>query len=251
MAAADQAAARDAYGHDLVPLPVQVGHDVNVQGQAADYGGWATYTTPAGADVARPVLPFDGNRHKATLIVSAVAAAAAGSTVANGSAASPVTANETIATTGALPAGTYTVTASTILTGTPTFADVNNVALKLNGTQIAVVPVQGASEQESSLAPITVIVPAGGVLSAATIGVGSGAAGYNVVLAATPSNTAAGGALVYVGSEAQCKASPPVGGVIPSGASVIIENNQQLWMIGDGVNSLRVTVLQERWDSQA
>ena len=54
---------------------------------------------------------------------------------------------------------------------------------------------------------------------------------------------------MWVGTQAQCQTSPPVGGFLAAGASVVVENNQGLWMIGDGTNSLRVTVLQERWDS--
>jgi hypothetical protein len=115
------------------PVPVAVGHDLNVQGQAADYGAWMTYLTPAGADQARPILQMEPARHRATIIVSAPGAVVAGSGV-------------------------------------------------------------------------------------------------------------------WVGTQAQCQAAPPVGGFLPPG-QVIIENNQALWLIGDGANSMRVAVLQERWDS--
>jgi hypothetical protein len=118
----------------IPPVPVAVGHDLNVQGQAADYGAWMTYVIPAGADIARPILPFEPARHRATVIVSAPGAVVAGSGV-------------------------------------------------------------------------------------------------------------------WVGTAAQCQATPPVGGFLPAGASPVIENNQALWLIGDGVNAMRVTVLQERWDS--
>ena len=116
----------------LGAVPVHVGHDLNVQGQAADYGAWATYTTPAGADQPRPILPFDPCRHRATIIVSG----------------------------------------------------------------------------------------------------------------------AAGG--VWVGTPAQCAASPPVGGFLTAGApglQVVLENNQQLILVGDGAHACTVTVLAERWDS--
>lgn len=132
---ADHAAAAEAYGPDLVPLPVRVGHDVSVQGQAADYGGWSTFITPAGADVARPILPFEPSRHRAVILVGiAVAAAGAG---------------------------------------------------------------------------------------------------------------------VWVGTPAQCQASPPVGGFLfAGGPAVVVENNQALWLVGDGAHACTVSVLQERWDSQ-
>ncbi len=118
----------------ITAVPVQVGHDLNVQGQAADFGAYMTYVTPAGADTARPILPFDPNRHAARLIVSAPGAAVNGSGV-------------------------------------------------------------------------------------------------------------------WIGTQAQCQASPPVGGFIPVGGTLLVEHNQAMWMIGDGTNSLRVTVAVERWDS--
>lgn len=114
------------------PVPVHVGHDLDVQSQSADFGSWQTYVTPAGADQARPILPFDPNRHRATIIVS-------------------------------------------------------------------------------------------------------GAAGN-----------------VWVGTMAQCQAVPPVGGFLAAavpGLQVVVENNQALAMIGDGVHACTVTVLQERWDN--
>jgi hypothetical protein len=114
-------------------VPVQVGHDLNTQGQAADYGAWMTYTTPAGVDQARPIVGFEQQRHRAVFIVSAPGA----------------------------------------------------------------------------------VVPGSGV---------------------------------WVGTAAQCQASPPVGGFLPPG-TYVTENNQAVWMVGDGTNSMRVTVLQERWDS--
>jgi hypothetical protein len=115
-------------------VPVHVGHDLSVQGQAADYGAWQTYITPAGADQARPILPFDPNRHRATIIVN-------------------------------------------------------------------------------------------------------GAAGN-----------------VWVGTAAQCQANPPVGGFLAAaqpGLQTIVENNQALYLIGDGAHICTVTVLVERWDNSS
>ena len=116
----------------IAAVPVQVGHDLNVQGQAADFGSWFTYVTPAGADQARPILPMEPARHRATVMVASSAVAGAG---------------------------------------------------------------------------------------------------------------------VWVGTMAQAQAVPPLGGWLSAGASVVIENNQALFLIGDGANSLKVSVLQERWDS--
>jgi hypothetical protein len=115
----------------LIGGTVHVGHAIDAQAQAADFGAFQTYTTPAGADQARPVLPFDSNRHRALVIVSAPGAVVAGSGV-------------------------------------------------------------------------------------------------------------------WVGTAAQTQATPPVGGFLPPG-TYELGNDQGLWMIGDGANSMRVTVLNERW----
>lgn len=117
----------------LVGGTIHVGHAVDSQAQAADFGAYMTYTTPAGADAARPILPFDSNRHRATITVSAPGAPVAGSGV-------------------------------------------------------------------------------------------------------------------WIGTQAQCQATPPVGGFLPVGLnSYPVEHDLGLWMIGDGTNSLRVTVAIERW----
>jgi hypothetical protein len=124
-------------GPETIPaVPVHVGHDVNTQNQAADYGAYMTYVTPAGPDVARPILPFDRARHRATITVSAPGAVVAGSGV-------------------------------------------------------------------------------------------------------------------WIGTAAQCQAAVPVGGFLPAGINAYpVEHNQAVWLIGDGTNSLRVTVSVERWDSE-
>lgn len=53
---------------------------------------------------------------------------------------------------------------------------------------------------------------------------------------------------VYVGSQAQCQASPPVGGQLPAGVYEV-KNNQKLWLVPDGTHTATVTVLMERWES--
>jgi hypothetical protein len=238
---------------EVIPaVPVQVGHDLNVQGQAADYGAWMTYLTPAGADQARPILPFEPARHRATIVVSALTSGPVPgqpSQLFEGATGVGPGAGTTIVATGVLPQGTYTVTPVVMMTGTVTFADAMNVALKVGATVTGVIPVAGAAENIFPPVPVTVVVPAGGaVISLATIGVGSGTAStigqLNVIL--QPAAAAAAG--VWAGTQAQCQASPPLGGFLPAG-QYVIENNQALWLTGDGANAMRVAVLQERWDS--
>lgn len=64
---------------------VHIGHAVDTQPQAADFGTWQTYVTPAGPDQARPILPYDSNRSRVLLVISAPGAAVAGSGVWVGS----------------------------------------------------------------------------------------------------------------------------------------------------------------------
>lgn len=124
---------------EFAPSPVQVGgtvhvgHAIDSQAQAADFGTYVTYSLPAGATTAQQILPYDSNRHRAILTVSAPGAVVAGSGV-------------------------------------------------------------------------------------------------------------------WIGTQAQCQANPPVGGFLPVGQSnYTLEHNAALWLVGDGVNAMRVTVAMERW----
>lgn len=51
---------------------------------------------------------------------------------------------------------------------------------------------------------------------------------------------------VWVGTQAQCQASPPVGGQLATGAVIETKNRQELWLAPAGA-SATVTVLTERW----
>jgi hypothetical protein len=53
---------------------------------------------------------------------------------------------------------------------------------------------------------------------------------------------------VYVGTQGQTQASPPVGGLLATGAVVETKNRQELWLVPDGA-SATVTVLIERYES--
>ena len=54
---------------------------------------------------------------------------------------------------------------------------------------------------------------------------------------------------VYVGSRAQCQASPVLGGQLATGTIVDTRNKQELWLAPDGTHTATVTVLAERWAS--
>lgn len=52
---------------------------------------------------------------------------------------------------------------------------------------------------------------------------------------------------VYVGSQGQTQASPVLGGLLPTGATIEVKNKQALWLASDGTHTATVTVLVERW----
>jgi hypothetical protein len=54
---------------------------------------------------------------------------------------------------------------------------------------------------------------------------------------------------VYVGTQAQCQASPPLGGQLATGAVAEVKNKQELWLAPDGTHTATVTVLVERFGS--
>lgn len=53
---------------------------------------------------------------------------------------------------------------------------------------------------------------------------------------------------VFVGTEAQTKASPVLGGQLATGAVIETKNRQELWLAPDGTHTATVTVLNERWE---
>lgn len=56
---------------------------------------------------------------------------------------------------------------------------------------------------------------------------------------------------VYIGSQAQCQASPVLGYQLVTGTGLEIKNNQQVWLAPDGSHSATVSVLIERWGDSA
>lgn len=231
----------------LEAVPVRVGHDLNVQGQAADYGALATYLTPAAADQARIILPYDRNRHRATVSVSFATQGGFASGL-TGSVTSPGTFTNIVAAAG-VAAGVYMVTVTTQLTGTTAVADLNNMRLVMGpGNSIPLAAIPGGSTVNG---PFLVTVPVSTqsliIQSAgATPTTGAVYSGQITWTPATPPVLPG----VWVGTQAQVQALPPVGAFLPVGTTAFpIENNQGLWMIGDGINAVRVNVLQERWDS--
>lgn len=247
--AADDDAFEQPY---IAPIPVYIAEDRREQ--ASHFGalqGWQIPLFSVGGAQQAPVqITRRRPSRNRTVIYNPQYSNAAQTVPFNGSQASPVVANGVIATSPALPAGTYVVSGATILTGTPTFADVNNVALQLNGVTIAVLPVQGASEQESvTPSPdIVVTVPAGGILRTITIAAGSGAAGYNSAMFATATGPNNAQVLLSTNPD-QLQIATPVGYPLDSGIALTLESQQPIYAICSPATIAAVTlgVLDEAW----
>jgi len=219
-------------------VPVAVGHDLNVQGQAADYGAWAAYHL-AGTEAAQPVLPFDPFRHRATIIVSSSSALASfnptPAAVTNPGALTTITSQF-------LPAG------STPCSG----KSCSRHARRGRRGRLRDAARRGRDRDQHQRAerrlglrqePVQVIVPAGGaILSIININANA-AAVYQAGMVITQDSLG----VLYVGTMPQCQQK--LGGVLQPGTVVVIENNQQLFMAPDGANPLTVSVLTERWDN--
>jgi len=238
----------------LVGGTIHIGSSVDSQAQAADFGTYLTYVT-AVPDVARPILPYDSNRHRAVLTVSTnPTASKLNSTMVYGSATSPGV-NGTIADLSAsnLSPGLWQFQVITTEGGTLAAAlDTNNMQLVFGtGANLQVVTLAAStSGAAASSGPFTFYFPPGAsILDAQVQSIVAATAGaiYHAEIIATPLSTGPG-AGVWIGTQAQCQASPPVGGFIPSGGgNYAMEHNAAMWMIGDGVTSQRVTVAMERW----
>lgn len=145
-------------------------------------------------------------------ITAAVGQPSSGTVIAEGSAADPA-AGTTVAATGTLPAGAYTVIVYETLIGTVSFADAANLQLLVGSTVIGTLVYPGASENPTPpKGPYTVVVPAGGAaISVKTIGAGSGTATYVVEIGATPVAGTAGDQNIWI-ADSQAGANAQGGG---------------------------------------
>lgn len=201
----------------LAPVPV-TGHvgirgDVPTAPKAADFGGWATYTLAA-TTAAQKILPYDELRARALIICS-----------------SPGTAGSSTPAVNSIP-----LAASGVASYNNNATGVN---LTISGGTVTVIAINGTT---TGLTSGTFFVPAGG-----TVTVTYSVAPTTFTTAGIAVATAAVPGVVFVGSKAQCQASPALGGQVPNGAVAEVKNKQELWLAPDGTHAATVTVLLERW----
>lgn len=241
--AADYAVSPDV----VVPVPISLPAEVLDAGlrtspQAAGFGAWTAYPL-AGTERPFPLLPFDDARSRALIVVAEPAGANAPSfNPTPGQATNP--GPFTTIVSQFLPAGTYTANWEVMLRGTLTATDADNFQMFIGGTLIATsnnaLNVGTVYAQE----PVVFNVPAGGGFLTITNVNANAAAVYQAGVVLTPDS----GGLVYVGTQAQCQASPPLGGQLPAGAVVEVRNQQALWLVPDGSHPMVVSVLAERYE---
>lgn len=233
------------------PLKVEVVESDAERVEAADYGAWTT-TSLTGTENAYTLLPRDRYRRRAVIQANAPAAAA------NPNTSKPATATgaANAATTLTIPAGigspnvlTYlsvsfsgtTLTLATLTVTDGTITLTWTLPIGLSQPFNAQLPTGGLIFATG--AAITITVTAIGAALTSTIN-----AGYQVNQFATPfSNNALGYCLI--GSRKQVQNGQ--GTKVRVGNAFVVENQQDVYVTGDGVTAIDVLVLNERYDPNA
>lgn len=242
----------------IPPVPVVVtGYQTVDQVKGPDFGAYGTISFPAGAGQAVPLLPYDGHRYEARLMVysSAALVPLPYYNVVGVPVLAPIASQSLTGSLTVTVAGWYNVTYTVVLAAAPTTADIDNTALYIgSGSGYIVMPNGDQVGAPYQSGPLLNYFAAGQVISTRAVGAGSGAASYqvsvNVNPAVGPPSTAVP-AGVWIGSEGQVKASPPLGMFVPAGKDFPLHHNQKVWVVGDGANSVSVSYQIERFDSPA
>jgi hypothetical protein len=98
----------------------------------------------------------------------------------------------------AIPAGTYTVSGVSMLQGTTTIADANNMGLYVGATLIQTLPYGDMPQTNYPWGPVTIVLATPQIVTVKTIGAGSGTATYFQSFQATPVAGSGAGAATAV-----------------------------------------------------
>lgn len=196
----------------LDPIDVRIIGGSASKDLASDFGSFKSFTTFAGnTQGPQQILPVDRARSKSRVLIQA----------GNGN---------------TIPAPTVTP----ITLGANGVAAYNNNSVGVNanvsGGTVTQIAINGTN---TNLTSGNFFVPAGGTITI-TYSVAPTLTTTGIATSGTPSN-----AFVLLGSRGQVQNNQ--GGQYLVGNSVSIENGQEVWMTGDGTNSLIVTVLAERY----
>jgi len=232
------------------PIPVSiVKSEEELTSLAPEFGSTSNFSLPL-IGTAQPVqiLQRRPTRTKAVLSLDSFGGSIA-SVPAEGEAPLPVTAGQIIATTAALPAGTYIVQGNNMLSGAGTVADINNISLNIGSTPFITLGNGDANEVLFPFGPITVVVPAGGAtISTRTIGVGGGTANYWSSFTATPVGTSGGASAVMIAYRPDYLANPnnPQGFIIASVPRLFQwESQQPCYAVAIGAGPVTINVIDQ------
>lgn len=243
----DQGTADPGTGFESVPVkldPDDLAAIRAVKEFTPVFGAWQTlvFLGLAAETAAQVLLPADLRRRKATIRIQGTGV----SQVTQGSRTTPA-ANSTIANfpAASLVAGTYTLNWAVDLDGTPGAGDTNNMELLgtgfLPGSPV-IAEFNGAVGHYPQT-PIELTIPTGvaNPLKVQAIGAGTAGAIYSAEMSLTPWP-----ATGYVLVGAQGQVGNGQGGRLYTGQDWKLENHAPLYIAGDGVTPLTVTVLVER-----
>lgn len=214
--------------------------------ESAEFGAMFNWAL-TGAEKPFRLLPRDPKRARA--VITSGSAPPAETLTSTGYVVAPVV-GAAIATIAAPPAGLYKVDLSaffdaTVVAGT----DRNNIGLYRAGTLIYTLPIAGAAAAASydpTDASLVVRLNGSQNLTLQAIVNASAAAGYSAGLSATLITPTQG--VVWIGKQTQVQATNPLGFALPTGQSVELRSQEEVWIVPDGTNPANVSVLVEQWD---
>lgn len=250
----------EVIGHQSVPVHLASSDLKPSRQSASEFGQTRTIVV---ANVVGPlsvtpgaqrVLNRSQRRHEARISVLASVTGAPGgsSTSVAGNVTAPG-AGVTIATTAALPAGTYTVAGTNTLLGAAAVGDLNNFGLFVGATQVGTL---AASNNAIPYGPITVSNPTGAAISIRAIAAGTAGIVYVSQLTATLNATGAQSPLdgAIFGAPGVIQAGTPaaigaLGGFLPIGKDLVWKSQAELWVCYPVANvaPVYVTVTDFQW----
>jgi hypothetical protein len=137
------------------------------------------------------------------------------------------------------PAGVYTINGSTMLSGTATVADTNNMGVYVGSNLVMTLPNADSTEVLFAIPPFTVTVPTGGaVVSIKTIGAGSGTAGYWAAFALS-SVSQTNSPVWLCGSQGDAQQTTglgPQGAMLQPGFNEEMIGTTEVWLVCTGPN---------------
>lgn len=250
--ATDDTAEADAETYDAINVVVtnELSHKPAIR---PEYGALGTVQVPqygAAGSMPVPVLSRRPGRHRAVLVAGGLAVTGGATLNAGGAFVAPAAPGTVISTLGVPVAGTYSITVNTD-TVAGVAADHNNMALFVNGVQVAILPVAITGGTNVQSPPVSLTLPVNAVVTVQQIAVTT-ATGYAAIIEATPlTGSAETIVLARRIDDLAFSNSPnaPFGFTLTSnGQQLVIENQQPVYAIAMGGNAI-VSVLDEIWET--